>query len=172
MISVAAAIIHDQDTTSVLLTQTQKPLSAILLDAVHCVIYSDVDDTLSSLSLNKELSDYITHFGLPVIVVSNATDNKLLKIAELLHPYSEQTDPNKKRSICSYANNPPKSDPQYFRNVIAYYQLDPSTTLYIDHDTINLSSAHQAGIENTLLYTDNMSLASEMAKVQSKENNA
>ena len=167
MMSVASAIIHDQDTTSVLLTQTQKPLSAIILDAVHCVINSDADATLSSFTLNKELSDYITHFSLKVIVVTNATDNKLLKVAELLHPYTEQTDPNKKRVICSYANNPPKSDPQYFHNVIAYYQLDHETTLYIDHDQMNLTSAQQTGITNTLLYTDNMSLASNMAN-QSK----
>ena len=166
MLSVAAAIIHDQ--TPVLQSNDKKPLTTILLDAVYCVITSDADATLSSFALNKELADYIVHFGLKVVVVTNASDNKLLKIAELLHPYTEQTEPHKKWEICSYANNPPKSDPQYFRNVIAYYQLDPETVLYIDHDQVNLSAAQQAGIHNTLLYSDNMTLASAIA-TKSKE---
>lgn len=176
MVTLASSIIHDTPTAQTIVTE-HWAITTILLDAIGCVISSDADSSLSSLSLNKELADYIDRLGLQVIVVTNATDNKLVKIAELLSPYTTSNQssksPNdqstKSRQICSYANNPPKTDPQYFRNVIAYYQLTAETVLYIDHAQTNLASAQQAGIKNIMLYTGNMELAGDINSINTNK---
>ena len=152
--AVTSAVIHDKPIDYIVPKAKELPkFTQILVGASQCLMNMSNIVDIGSYSLQKDFADTIVNLGLPVIVVTNADGEKLIKLSELLHPYITQSDLTKNRQICSYAHNPSKNDPQYFANVIAYYHLDPISTIYIDYTQINLNAAKTNNI-TTLLYVE------------------
>lgn len=127
----------------------------LLVDAVRTIISSDTEYSVDTRGLNKDLADYLQDLnGYRIIVVTNASDLKLEKIKRYLSDYDFE--------LFSLANNPSKTDPRYFENLLAHYRLQGEDCLYIDHQQDNLNAAKEQGISWTL-YTNNDQIISYLS---------
>jgi len=100
----------------------------ILLDGMYCLFDEN-------FIVNEEVTKNIQLCAKRVIVVTNAPREKLTDIG--FYPGFE---------IVTYENNPSKTNPDFFRKLLAEKGLTASECVYLDHDTANLESAKQVGI--------------------------
>lgn len=119
----------------------------LLVDAIKTLISSDVNYNSDTRSLNKDLADYLkTLYNYKIIVVTNASGEKLERVKYLLSDYSFD--------IYTLENDPSKKDSQYFKRLLQYYKFTWNCCFYIDHKQENLDSAVQSNIQ-WILYKNN-----------------
>lgn len=115
------------------------PNKILLVDAVRTVISSDVEYNIDTRGLNKDLADFLKSLPNRKIVVTNAPGVKLEKIKRYLSDYDFQ--------VYSLENNPGKTDPEYFKKLLADFDLKVEDCFYFDHKQENLDAARSIGIE-------------------------
>jgi valyl-tRNA synthetase len=119
----------------------------ILVDAVGTLINSNESKDIESYSLNNVLAEYLSRLANKIIVVTNATDESLSAIDELLRDY--------KFEIYTLHKNPDKSESEYFEKLISNFNLKSKNIIYIDHKDKNVNAAVKAGILNSLVSDSN-----------------
>ena len=111
-------------------------INAILVDAIHCLF----DE---SRKLNKELLNLLQSYNTKLIVVTNADlkDEKNQPLSEL-----------KKQNIEVFTINgkPEKTNPEYFKKLLAKYNLKTNEIIYFDHAKENVSAAKRININSGL----------------------
>jgi leucyl-tRNA synthetase/ADP-ribose pyrophosphatase YjhB (NUDIX family) len=123
-------------------------VDTILIDAVFCLI----NKTESGMSLNQELFDYLERLPQRKIVVTNAKDQNLVTIKQLV---------GDKFEVFSLRFDPEKTDPKFYETMIKNLSIDTSSTIYFDHNTDNLKSAKSNGI-HCFQYTSNQQAISTL----------
>lgn len=110
----------------------------ILIDAVKTLISSDEDYSFDTWELNTELSEYLSQLPQKKIIITNAPEDKLSKIQELTSHLDWE--------IFDLYNNPPKDNPEYFKQFLESQWITADKYIYIDHKEENLTSAKLNGI--------------------------
>lgn len=118
----------------------------ILVDAVKTLISSDEDYSYETRELNKELAEYLNTLSQKKIIITNAPENKVQKIKELTTDYG--------REVYDLYNNPPKDNPEYFKQFLDSHWLSVDKYIYLDHKDANLASAKSSGI-NWFVFVSN-----------------
>jgi leucyl-tRNA synthetase len=119
-----------------------KPNQTILVDAINTLFIKQED----GLVLNTELADYLNYLDAQKIIVTNAKDEILTKLEELIKDYSWK--------IFSLKFNPEKTSPEFYQIAIKELNLDVTNTIYFDHLPANLEAAKYNNI-NCFQYLNN-----------------
>jgi FMN phosphatase YigB (HAD superfamily) len=121
----------------------------LLIDAIGCLINPD-------FTLNVELLQYLQFRNESLVLVTNAKDENLLKIKDLLAEV--------KIRIFTKEFNPIKTDPKYFEILLSELNLKSEDCFYVDHDTANLESAKVNYIKG-VLFENNYDVISELKTI-------
>jgi FMN phosphatase YigB (HAD superfamily) len=111
----------------------------LLIDAIGCLINSD-------FTLNTELLSFLNSKTENLVLITNAKDENLQRIKDLLV--------GEKIQIFTKEFNPIKTDPKYFEVFLSEFNIKAEECFYIDHDKKNLESAKINNI-NGILFEDN-----------------
>ena len=117
--------------------------NTLLIDAINCLVTKQGEE----LSLNSELFEYLKTLPNKKIVVTNAKNEILIKIKELLKDSDFE--------VFSLEFDPEKTNPEYYRILKEKLNLDLSKTFYFDHSVDNLESAKQIGFESVQFLNNN-----------------
>jgi alanyl-tRNA synthetase len=104
----------------------------ILLDGMYCLFDEN-------FVVNEDVFNRIKSFNQRVIIVTNAPKENLTHIAEKTG-----------FEFVTYQKNPVKTDPDFFRKLLADKNLIGENCVYLDHDLANLESASQEWIRGEL----------------------
>jgi putative hydrolase of the HAD superfamily len=125
-------------------------MKTLLVDAIHTTIMK-LDDSWfgvnlvkENLEINKALVNFLASLWCRKIVITNAPISLMMDVYNWYHWFD----------FFSCYNNPNKTDPNYFYELMRVKNLNPSDCFYFDHKQENLDAAKQAGIE-WLLYLNN-----------------
>ena len=116
----------------------------ILLDGMHCLF--DENFVVDEAVFTK-----IRLLNARTIIVTNASTEKMTSIIE-------QTG----FEFVTYEKNPIKTDSKYFTKMLVEKELKPEDCIYLDHDSANLASAKQVGIEGEIF--ENINSIDELNK--------
>jgi FMN phosphatase YigB (HAD superfamily) len=115
----------------------------LLIDAIGCLINSD-------FTINLELLNFLGSRNENLILVTNAKDENLLKIKDLVTHIEIQ--------IFTKEFNPIKTDPKYFEILLSELNLKAEECFYLDHDKENLESAKANKISGILFENNSDSI--------------
>jgi FMN phosphatase YigB (HAD superfamily) len=121
----------------------------LLIDAIGCLINSD-------FTINLELLNFLQSRNEDLILVTNAKDENLLRIKDILVGVEIQ--------IFTKEFNPIKTDPKYFEILLSELNLKAEECFYLDHDISNLESAKFNNI-NGLLFMNNSEAILELRTI-------
>jgi FMN phosphatase YigB (HAD superfamily) len=121
----------------------------LLIDAIGCLINPD-------FTINLELLQYFGSRNETLVLVTNAKDENLLKIKDLLAA--------EKIRIFTKEFNPIKTDPKYFEILLSELNLKSEDCFYVDHDKANLESAEANSIKG-VLFKDNSDVILELKTI-------
>jgi leucyl-tRNA synthetase len=119
-----------------------KSNQTILVDAVNTLFAKNEEE----LTLNIELAEYLNSVDATKIILTNAKDEVLVKLKDLIKDYGWQ--------VFSLKFEPEKTDPEYYKTVVKEFNLDLNNTIYFDHSLANLESAKVSKI-NCFQYLSN-----------------
>jgi FMN phosphatase YigB (HAD superfamily) len=107
-------------------------MKTILVDAVFALVI----ETDSGFSIDEEMLVMLEHFPNRKIVLTGADDDqyKLFNLAQV--PYE----------LFTLKHNPEKSDPAYYRTLLAQFGLRAEDVVYFEHDDAAVASAQSVGI--------------------------
>lgn len=112
----------------------------ILTDAWHC-LYDNTTGKIKDTHLLMQLKSRSDAWG-KVIMVSNNPDVAWFEKVPFV------------MDIFTLSNNPSKTDPTYFEQLLKKYNLLPDEVIYFDHKQEHRDAAEKAGIKLTKLYSD------------------
>jgi len=91
--------------------------------------------------VNLEMKSILDHFNNNKIIVTNANEEEKITFGIVNMPYP----------IFSLAHNPNKTDPDYFKNMLAHYKLSIDNVIYFEHNEAAVKSAQSIGIKTLWL---------------------
>tara|TARA_Y100000031_G_C8167903_1_gene360251 strand:- start:623 stop:1003 length:381 start_codon:yes stop_codon:yes gene_type:complete len=103
-------------------------MKTILVDAVYGLV------TLEGI--NQELLTLLDSYQNPKIILTNANDEEKAKYGLVNLPYP----------LFSLAHNPNKTDPEYYRKMLAHFNLTVEEVIYFEHNEDAVKSAQSVGI--------------------------
>jgi len=109
-------------------------MKTILVDAINGFV---LEDGTIFEAMHKLLETYSNQ----KIVLTGANDEQFKKFGLDKVPYE----------IFTLKHNPEKTDPEYFKRMLARYNLKPNDVIYFEHNKEAVESAKSAGI-NTYFY--------------------
>lgn len=107
---------------------------AILVDAIHTFIDKET-------GLNQEMYELLESYPNPKIILTSANDEQVKQFGLDNMPYE----------VFTLKHNPEKTDPEYYKIMLAKYGLDTKNVVYFEHDPEAFKSAKSVGI-NTYYY--------------------
>lgn len=128
----------------------------LLIDAIDCIICKNISNSQNELSLNQELFDFLKTQNQRKIVVTNAKDETLAKIKELLN--------DKNFEIWTLEFEPDKTKSEYFTILLKTLKLKSEECFYFEHDLKALESAKKFGI-NGILYQNNQQIIEDLENI-------
>lgn len=104
-------------------------MKTILVDAINTFVIKDQ-------GIDQEIFDLLESFPHRKIVVTNADDDRLAESDFAEVPYE----------IFTLSNDPAKTDPEYFRQLLGHLMLEAEDVVYFEHNPGAVESAESVGI--------------------------
>lgn len=104
-------------------------MKTILVDAVATFV-------IEGEGVYKPLHDLLEQYPNRKIIVTNADENQKLSYGLVNLPYE----------LFSLSHNPDKTDPDYFRKLLANYELTADDVIYFEHNPKAVESAQSLNI--------------------------
>jgi HAD superfamily hydrolase (TIGR01509 family) len=104
-------------------------MKTILVDAVDTFI-------IEGQGVYQPLFELLEKYPNPKIILTNANDAQIPQFGLVNLPYE----------LFTLKHNPDKTDPQYFHQMLANYQLKPEDVIYFEHNPQAVDSARSVGI--------------------------
>jgi len=111
-------------------------MKTILIDAWNTFVNEN--------GVNHEMKSILDHFNNNKIIVTNANEEEKTTFGIVNMPYP----------VFSLAHNPNKTDPDYFKKMLDYFNLSIENVLYFEHNEAAVKSAQSIGIKTLWLQKD------------------
>lgn len=118
-------------------------MKTILVDAINTFV-------IKGEGIDQEIYDMLESFPNRKIVVTNADEDRLMEPDFLEVPYE----------IFTLSNDPNKSDPEYYRMMLAQLMLSTDEVIYFEHNPEAIESAESVGITTYQFDPEERDLAS------------
>ena len=112
-------------------------MKTILVDAVNCFIVRDN----SEFKIFSDMYEMLEQFPNKKIVLTEANDSQMKQYGLDNLPYE----------FFTLKHDPEKTNPEYYRNLLAKYSLENNDVIYFEHNVNAVTSAKSIGI-NTYHY--------------------
>ncbi len=106
-------------------------MKTILVDAVFCFVSEDG-------KIFESLYDLLETFPYRKIILTGANDEQFKQFGLDKMPYE----------VFTLKHNPEKTDPSYFEQLLAHYNLDKDNVIYFEHNADAVKSAESVGIKS------------------------
>lgn len=104
----------------------------------HKVILVDAWNTfVTEAWIDKEMQKILDRFPNKKIILTNADSEKQKEFGIVNMPYL----------VFTLSNNPPKTDPEYYKRMLSNFWLTSQNTLYFEHNPDAVKSAESLGIK-------------------------
>ena len=110
-------------------------MKTILVDALHTFV-------LEGSGIFNEMHELLEKYPNRKIILTSANDEQVKTIGLDKMPYE----------VFTLKHNPQKTDPQYYKTMLAHFDLTPEEVIYFEHDVDAVKSAQSVGI--TTMYYD------------------
>lgn len=104
-------------------------MKTILVDAVDTFV-------IEGEGVNQEMHELLEAYPNRKIVVTNANDEQMIKFGLTDLPYE----------LFTLKQNPQKTDPSYFKQLLQHYSLSAADVIYFEHNPEAVKSAESVGI--------------------------
>jgi len=104
-------------------------MKTILVDAAGTFV-------IEGSGIYQPLFELLESYPNKKIILTNADDQQLIEFGLVNLPYE----------MFSLKHNPNKTDPNYFKQMLEKYNLQPDDTIYFEHDADAVKSAESVGI--------------------------
>lgn len=104
-------------------------MKTILVDAVDTFV-------IEGEGIFKPLFNLLEKYPNKKIILTNADDNQIISFGLVNLPYK----------LFTLKHNPDKTDPEYFRKMLAYFNLNENDAIYFEHNLNAVKSAESIGI--------------------------
>jgi len=122
-------------------------MKTILVDAWNTF----VDDK----GVNKDIQSILDKYKNQKIILTNANEEEKIKFGIVNMPYP----------VFSLAHKPNKPDPEYFKKMLAHFNLSAENVIYFEHNEDAVNSAKSLGITTLWLIKDSsLSILKEFLK--------
>lgn len=108
-------------------------MKTILVDAVNTLI---IKNEQGEFVKSQELLDLLETYPNKKIIVTNADDEQIKEFGLDNVPYP----------VFTMKHNPDKPNPLFFKNLLVYYNIQASETVYFEHNPNAVESAKSVGI--------------------------
>lgn len=109
-------------------------MKTILVDAVYCLIIQDETGSHVFEAMHRMLEE----FPNPKILLTGANDEQ----------FKEWNLPTAPYEVFTLKHNPEKTDPEYFRRLLAHLSLTAADVVYFEHNPAAVASAESLGIKS------------------------
>jgi HAD superfamily hydrolase (TIGR01509 family) len=116
-------------------------MKTILVDAVDTLV-------IEGVGIYKPLNDLLDLYPNPKLVLTNANDEQIIQfgLADLPYP------------LFTLGHNPDKTDPDYFKQMLAHFKLQADEVIYFEHNPDAVRSAESVGITSHFYDADKKDL--------------
>lgn len=104
-------------------------MKTILVDAVNTFV-------IKGEGIFREMFDLLEKYPNKKIILTNADDEQMEEFGLNNMPYE----------VFTLKHNPDKVDPQYYKKMLEYFQLDKNDIVYFEHNEDAIKSAQSVGI--------------------------
>lgn len=104
-------------------------MKTLLIDAVDTFI-------IEGEGVYQPMFQLLEQYPNPKIILTNANDDQMVIYGLTDLPYE----------VFTLKHNPDKTDPEYFRQMLEYFQLEPQDAVYFEHNPEAVESAESEGI--------------------------
>jgi FMN phosphatase YigB (HAD superfamily) len=104
-------------------------MKTILVDAINTFVIKDE-------GIFKEMHEMLEQYPNRKIILTNANDVQMHQFGLNIMPYE----------VFTLKHNPEKTDSDYFKQMLTYYNLDINDVLYFEHNIDAVLSAQSIGI--------------------------
>jgi HAD superfamily hydrolase (TIGR01509 family) len=111
-------------------------MKTILIDAWNTFVNEN--------GVNHEMKSILDHFNNNKIIVTNANEEEKTTFGIVNMPYP----------VFSLEHNPNKTDPDYFKKMLDYFNLSIENVVYFEHNEAAVKSAQSIGIKTLWLQKD------------------
>jgi len=111
-------------------------MKTILIDAWNTFVNEN--------GVNHEMKSILDHFNNNKIIVTNANEEEKTHFGIVNMPYP----------VFSLEHNPNKTDPDYFKKMLDYFNLSIENVVYFEHNEAAVKSAQSIGIKTLWLQKD------------------
>ncbi len=105
-------------------------MKTILVDAINTFV-------IKGQGIDQEIFDLLESFPNRKVVVTNADEDRMTEPDFAEVPYE----------IFSLSNDPGKTDPEYFRQLLSHLMLEADEVVYFEHNPEAVESAESVGIK-------------------------
>lgn len=117
-------------------------MKTILVDAVDCFV-------IEGEGIYKPLHDLLEQYPNKKILLTGANDEQMIEFGLVDMPYE----------VFTLKHNPEKTDPEYYRQMLAHFGLAADDAVYFEHNPKAVESAQSAGITSYFYDFDKKDLA-------------
>jgi HAD superfamily hydrolase (TIGR01509 family) len=104
-------------------------MKTILVDALDAFV-------IEGQGIYKPIHDLLDTYPNRKIVLTNANDDQMVQFGLTDMPYE----------VFTLKHNPDKPDPEYFKTMLAHFNLQPNEVIYFEHNPDAVKSAESVGI--------------------------
>jgi len=115
-------------------------MKTILIDAWNTFVTKD--------GIFEEMKQMLNKFDNKKIILTNANDKEKKKYGMVDIPYE----------IFSLAHSPNKTDPTYYKKMLAHFSLSSENVIYFEHNQDAVKSAQSVGIQTFHYHKDKKDL--------------
>ena len=114
-------------------------MKTILVDAVDAFVI----ETEEGFKIFEPMYKMLEEFPNPKIILTGANDEQFKKFGLDSMPYK----------VFTLKHNPEKTNPEYYKKMLEYFDLEPKDVIYFEHNPEAVKSAQSVGIKTH--YWDN-----------------
>jgi len=104
-------------------------MKIILVDAVDTFV-------IEGEGINQPMFELLEKYPNRKIIVSNANDEEIVEFGLANLPYQ----------LYTLKHNPDKTNPEYFKKLLAHFRLEAKDVIYFEHNPEAVKSAESVGI--------------------------
>ncbi len=105
-------------------------MKTILVDAVHTFV-------IKGLGIDQEMFDLLESFPNKKIILTGANDEQIIEFGLDKMPYE----------LFTLKHDPEKSNPEYYKMMLAHFQLSSEDVVYFENNIEAVQSAQSVGIK-------------------------
>lgn len=120
--------------TRTIIKKTRVGMRTILVDAVDAFVIK----TPAGFTIYNKMRDLLDSLPNRKIILTGANDSQYKEFGLDKMPYD----------VFTLKHNPEKTDPEYFKKMLAHFDLNASDVVYFEHNPQAVKSAESVGIKS------------------------